>query len=236
MMKAQALDRPQEVGSERSVAADTFPKAQAPGTPIEVVVAVQPALFADVVSRALDTLPGFRVVPGGAGNGKTRPRVILVDEAEFERNGYQNARALRELAPATRLLVMGRRSNEDSVARVIRAGASGLVENQSDLMTLARAIRAVAAGAIWAGGRSASRSPLGPTRLPRRRSGPPGCLTEREWEIADGVAQGLRNKEIAVRLKISQNTVKNHLNSIFRRLNVDSRVALGMWALVRPKT
>jgi DNA-binding NarL/FixJ family response regulator len=219
-----------------SFAPDVLAHAQTSAKRIEVVVAVQPPLFHDVLRRALDTLPGFRVFVGDRGEGridsrrKSGPRVLLLDEEEFERSGYQIIRRLRGGAPATRLLVIAMQSSEEAVARVLRAGACGLVELGSDLETLARAIRAVAAREVWANGRAAAGISLIPARIPRRPSGPPGHLTEREWEIADGVAQGLRNKEIAVRLNISQNTVKNHLNSIFRRLKVESRVALGMWA------
>jgi DNA-binding NarL/FixJ family response regulator len=156
--------------------------------------------------------------------------VFLLDEGEFERKGYRIIRRLQGGAPATRLLVIATQSSDAAVARLLGAGACGLVESGSDLETLVRAIRAVAAGAVWSHGRAAVGTQLPPARIPRRPSGRPGHLTEREWEIADGVAQGLRNKEIAVRLNISQNTVKNHLNSIFRRLKVESRVALGMWA------
>jgi len=58
-------------------------------------------------------------------------------------------------------------------------------------------------------------------------------LTGREWEIAEGVGRGLRNKEIAHRLSISEKTVKSHLNNIFRKLRVDNRFAAGMYVLAR---
>jgi DNA-binding NarL/FixJ family response regulator len=60
-------------------------------------------------------------------------------------------------------------------------------------------------------------------------------LTKREVEIVDGVAPGLRNKDIAQQLNISEATVKSHLNAIFRRLKIEGRVALAMLAQERNK-
>jgi two-component system nitrate/nitrite response regulator NarP len=53
-------------------------------------------------------------------------------------------------------------------------------------------------------------------------------LTKREWEVAELVAKGLRNRGIALRLNISVDTVKTHLNNSFRKLELDGRLALGM--------
>jgi DNA-binding NarL/FixJ family response regulator len=59
-------------------------------------------------------------------------------------------------------------------------------------------------------------------------------LTSRESEIAESVGRGLRNKEIARRLQISEKTVKSHLNNIFRKLQVDNRFAVGLYVLSLP--
>jgi DNA-binding NarL/FixJ family response regulator len=62
-----------------------------------------------------------------------------------------------------------------------------------------------------------------------------GQLTKREWEITDAVGKGLRNKDIARGLNISEETVKGHLNNIFRKLKVDNRFAVGLYSLDRLK-
>ena len=61
-------------------------------------------------------------------------------------------------------------------------------------------------------------------------------LTRREQEITHDVGRGLRNKEIARRLNISEKTVKSHLNNIFRKLQVDNRFAVGLYSLdIKPR-
>ena len=69
-------------------------------------------------------------------------------------------------------------------------------------------------------------------------SEPDGQLTKREQEIVDGVARGLRNKEIARHLNISEKTVKSHLNNIFQKLGLEGRFALAIFdqGQLRPKT
>jgi DNA-binding NarL/FixJ family response regulator len=67
---------------------------------------------------------------------------------------------------------------------------------------------------------------------------PEGQLTKREQQIVDGVARGLRNKEIAHQLDISEKTVKSHLNNIFQKLGLEGRLALAMFdqSQIQPKT
>jgi DNA-binding NarL/FixJ family response regulator len=67
---------------------------------------------------------------------------------------------------------------------------------------------------------------------------PEGQLTKREQQIVDGVARGLRNKEIAHQLDISEKTVKSHLNNIFQKLGLEGRFALAMFdqSQIPPKT
>jgi DNA-binding NarL/FixJ family response regulator len=137
---------------------------------------------------------------------------------------------LRRAAPKTRILVIARRSSEENVGQVLRAGASGLVGKEAEFGTLVQAIHAVAKGELWANRRTAAQAL---ERLTDASAPFPTLesLTKRELEIADGVALGLRNKEIAQQLNISEATVKSHLNAIFRRLKIEGRVALAMLAL-----
>lgn len=131
---------------------------------------------------------------------------------------------LRRSEPDTRILVLASRSGDETVERVLRAGASGLVGKHVEFDVLAHAIQMVACGEIWANRRATSlamASLTGPSC-----KAPKSDLTKREQEIADVCSQGLRNKEIASRLNISTKTVKGHLNNIFRKLQIDSRFAL----------
>ena len=206
--------------------------------PIEVVVATEPALFRDALSRALSARSGLRVIASGRGRNQIRPvwsdepGVLLLDQERFERNRYHIVRRLRRITPRTRILVMAAVSTERGVDRALRAGACGLVGmGGSDLDTLVRAIQAVAAGEVWEGPKAGKESSRRVVSIPPRLvSAPASQLTKREREIADRVGQGFRNRDIALRLNISPETVKTHLTNIFRKLDVHSRVALGIRA------
>jgi DNA-binding NarL/FixJ family response regulator len=156
-----------------------------------------------------------------------RPGLLLFDYDAMGPNSESMISNLRRAAPRTRILVISRRTADETIEGVLRAGASGLVGDDVEFATLVRAIQVVAAGELWANRRIAARAlerlTGGSAPVPSLKG-----LTKREVEIADGVAQGLRNKDIAQQLSISEATVKSHLNAIFRRLKIEGRVALAM--------
>jgi DNA-binding NarL/FixJ family response regulator len=208
-----------------------------------IAVAAQPALFCEILSSQLDAEKTFAVV-GRAGNedqigkvlAKGNPRVLVFDYEGLGPNAESTVHRLRRAAPATRILVLATRSGDETVERVLRAGASGLVGKQLEFAVLLRAIRAVAAGEVWANRRVTSlalESLTGPSAKVSKSE-----LTKREQEIADACGRGLRNKEIALRLNIGTRTVKGHLNNIFRKLQVDNRFALALQVAerVQPKS
>ncbi len=200
---------------------------------LTLCVAAGPALHRELLCRALAAEPGLAVV-GGACDETTamelletgRPRILLFDYEALGPNGESAIARFRRRAPATRILVLATRSGPETVERVLRAGASGLVGKESDFAMIVRALRSVGAGEIWANRRVTART-LEHLTDSSSRSGVVG-VTEREAEIVGLVTQGLRNKEIASRLGIHEKTVKTHLNNIFRKLQVESRVALAL--------
>jgi DNA-binding NarL/FixJ family response regulator len=212
---------------------------------IDLAVATRPALIRDVLSRLLDTVPGLRVVGSAADEDQTRrllsklrPDLLLFDYEAMGPNGEGIVARLRRSSPTTRILVIASRSADENVEQVLRSGASGLVGKQLDFAVLVQAINAVTAGELWANRRAAAQAMASLTELAARVPALDGHLTKREWEIADGVSQGLRNKEIAARLSISEKTVKSHLNNVFSKLKISGRIGLMAWAQAetQPKT
>jgi DNA-binding NarL/FixJ family response regulator len=205
-----------------------------------VVVAVGPTLFREALSQALATGHHIRVA-GTAGTEdavaallvQQAPQVVLLDYEAFGPNAEGMVSRLRRQSPGSRVLVLASRSGPDTAERVLEAGAAGVVGKMSDLDTLGRAIVAVADGEVWA-------DPHVTARALEQLAGPAssGRLTGREAGIVRLVSHGLRNKEIAQRLGINEKTVKSHLNNIFRKLRVDSRVALALLdtRAIQPKT
>lgn len=203
---------------------------------IRLAIATQPALLRDVLSRLLKQEPGLEIVGQAHDEDgivevikETTPALVLFDYEALGPNSESIIGRLRRMAPRMRILVIATRSADENVERVLRAGAAGLVGKQLDFETLVRAIRAVAAGQVWANRRAQA---LVLERLTDFSAGAPepeGHLTKREQQIADGVARGLRNKEIAHQLDISEKTVKSHLSNIFQKLGLEGRFALAIF-------
>ena len=128
--------------------------------------------------------------------------------------------------------------------QALRLGASGIVLKQTPTDLLIESIRKVHAGEIWLDSRTTQAvvwqfvaddkpppqpAPLPPASQARDRDGSP--LSQREREIAALVAQGLKNKGIAEKMFITEQTVKNHLHTIFDKLGVSDRLELARYAL-----
>jgi DNA-binding NarL/FixJ family response regulator len=203
-----------------------------------IVVAARPALFCEILSLLLGNEPHFDVAGQARDEDEAlallkgkRPDLLLFDYEGLGPAAEKLIRNLRRAAGGTRVLVLAMQSSDETLVRVLRAGASGLVGKQQSFATLVQAIRSVASGELWANRRAAGDT------LERLVSASGGNvsldarLTRREREITVAVGQGLRNKEIAKSLEISEKTVKSHLNNIFRKLHVDNRFAVGLYSL-----
>jgi DNA-binding NarL/FixJ family response regulator len=215
---------------------------------LRIAVATRPALIREALTRVLSAERDLTVVGEASDEAsieellrREHPRVLLFDYEALGPDGESMISRLRRSSSSTRFLVVATRSGADTVERVLRSGASGLVGKELDLETVVRAIRAVAAGEVWAN-RLVTAQALeylsGLSDLGVGRGTSNGHLTRRESEVVHEVGQGLRNKEIAGKLKISEKTVRTHLNNIFRKLQLDNRITLALFAreLVQPKS
>lgn len=204
---------------------------------LSIVIAARPALYREILARQLAVESDVRVAGQARDEqgilsllSKETPRVLLLDYEGLGPHIEVLIPKLRRVSPATRILVTSARSDDETVEQLLRAGASGLVGKQLGFDVLVRAIRAVAEGELWANRRVTARTVERMVET-QRRDPCAESLTSRESEIAAAVGRGLRNKEIARRLKISEKTVKSHLNNIFRKLQVDNRFAVGLYVL-----
>jgi DNA-binding NarL/FixJ family response regulator len=230
MVAARAVDPP------RSVLAKSGQESSSTGT-IPVIIAVSPPLWAELLKRALDGEAKMTVVGCAATEvellaavGVDPKSVVLFDYEALGPGGEGVIARLRRAEPQVRVVVLARRSGEKTVAAVLRAGAAGLVGKEMDYAMVVRAIRAAAAGEVWANRRITAQviTQLIHTHHPTSEAGTD--LTSREWEVVNAVARGLRNNEIARELGISVKTVKTHVNNIFMKTGVKSRFALALWA------
>jgi DNA-binding NarL/FixJ family response regulator len=204
--------------------------------PVDVVVATRPALVRDVMARALGARLGLGViaVDTDAGEGftdrirKLQPRIIIIDGDDSISTREVVIRRLHRASPSTRIIVLMARCDEDRLRLLALAGVYTVVQESSDLGTLVRAVESA-----YAGRESDFRFDVKSSNVIRGKVVAPDGdrrLTTREWEVAELVATGLRNKVIARRLNITVDTVKSHLNNSFRKLGLDGRLALGILA------
>lgn len=150
------------------------------------------------------------------------PCDLLLLDLRLDRSSVDT---LATVSPRIRVIVLTMSERIEDAVAVMRAGARGLVFKRCALETLLEAVLAVAAGRIWVPPQLESIL-LEQLRLPA-----PEPLTAREREVVCQVAAGLRNAEVGLRLGISEETVKKHLNAAYQKLGVRDRVQLTLRAI-----
>lgn len=159
--------------------------------------------------------------------GEPPPDVLVLDLGLPERGGLAAARVARAALSGTRILMIGCSELERDVLAALEAGASGYVLQGASIDELVRCLRAVARGGAVCSpevaglviGRLAEYS----SHWRQVREGAAVRVTPREIEILRLVDDGLSNKEIAARLRIELQTVKNHVHNILDKLGVGRR-------------
>lgn len=216
-------------------------------TRVTVLIADDHPVFREGLRNVVESEEGFQVV-AQAGRGDTavtearrwRPDVMLVDVNMPTLDGLQVVRLVRAELPGTKLILLTAFHDEEQMIRAYRMGASAYFPKDVDPGALLYAIRHVLEGGYvvmgsvmtadelrrWIASRLITVAPLGSppedVYLP---------LTWREMEVLQNLADGSSNKEIARKLAISEQTVKNHVSSVLRKLNVADRTQAAMHAV-----
>jgi DNA-binding NarL/FixJ family response regulator len=206
---------------------------------IRVLIADDHPVFRFGLRTLLKADPAMEVV-GEAMNGEEavaqtfslHPDVILMDLNMPGVNGIEAIGRILADRPEVRILVLTMFDDDDSVFAAMRAGARGYVLKGAEGAEMLQAIRVVSTGEAIFSPTIAQRlmQYFGAAR-PLRPSQPFPDLTEREREVLVLIAQGYTNQAIAERLVISPKTLRNHISSIFSKLQVTSRLE----AIVRAK-
>ncbi len=208
--------------------------------PIRVLLADDHDLFRQGVRRLLEAAGEIEVV-GEASTGEQTvrmveelaPDIVLLDIAMPHLSGIDAARIIKAASPRTGLIMLTVHSEEQFLFEAIKAGAMGYLLKDCTPEELVRAIRVVYDGEGLLAPTMAAKviHEFAKTRETRDLAAVMNPLTAREVEILQHVAAGLANKEIALRLRISERTVKNHLSNIMEKLHVNSRTQAAVYAL-----
>src|SRR5437762_7680054 len=195
-----------------------------------------------IVRAALESLIAarsrFEIMPAGATDSGTleralceAPDAVVLSVGSNTRRAFTFLASLRQATPAVRTLLLTEAADRDLHHDAIRMGAYGVISPESPPDTLIKALDCVGRGEYWID-RAAAAALAQPSRSVHAGSTSDrvGALTVREREIVALIGDGLRNKEISVRLTISETTVRHHLTSIFAKLDVADRVALVVYA------
>jgi DNA-binding NarL/FixJ family response regulator len=200
---------------------------------IRVLIADDHAVVREGLARLLLTA-GDVEVTGTASDGEEAvalyeehsPDVVLMDLSMPELGGTEATRRILGGNPDASVVILTSFSDREQILAALDAGAIGYMLKDAGPAELIEGVRAAARG----------ESPLHPKaarELLTRRDAPArdeGALTAREREIHVLIAEGLSNKRIAIKLGISEKTVKAHLTSVFNSLGVSDRTQAALWA------
>lgn len=166
---------------------------------------------------------------------KEKPAVaVLSAQLEDPKNpATELVRNLRVESPETRVVILLDYSEPTAIIAAFRAGAQGVFCRTEPFHLLAKCIQCVARGEVWASRSElqAVLEALAQPALPCSLTFGVGLLSARETDVVRCLAEGLTNREIAQRLKLTEHTVKNYLSRIFDKLGVSSRVEVLLYAV-----
>jgi DNA-binding NarL/FixJ family response regulator len=216
------------------------------GELIRIVIADDHPIFRDGLRKLLSLEPDFRVV-AEARDGKEvlevldehQPDILLLDLKMPGLDGLTALQKLQNSRHKTKVIVLTASEDKNQFVQAMKFGTCGIVLKQTATDLLIKSIRKVHSGEIWLDSHTTAAvmrqfsSAMDPTPLGggRDRDRDRSPLSQREREIVVLVAQGFKNKEMAEKMFISEQTVKNHLRNIFDRLSVSDRLELALYAI-----
>src|SRR5262245_52844232 len=211
---------------------------------VRILLADDHPIVRDGLKKLLQLEDDFEVV-GEAGDGREvlekvhdlDPDVLLLDLRMPNLDGLSALQALQQTNKRTRVIILTASEDKNEFVQAMKLGCSGIVLKQTAPELIVKSIRKVHGGEIWLDSHTtaavmrqfAAPGEIGGTNAGKSRERSP--LSHREREIVQLVAQGYKNKEMAEKMFISEQTVKNHLHNIFDKLGVSDRLELALYAI-----
>jgi DNA-binding NarL/FixJ family response regulator len=227
-----------------SEAAAEQPRSLDHPEPIRAMIVDDHALFRRGLEMVLDEEADIEVVDQASDGseavekaGESLPDVVLMDIRMPRSSGIEACRAMKEVAPSAKIVMLTISDEEEDLFEAIRAGASGYLLKDLPLDEVAETVRAVHGGQSLINPSMAGKLLTEFATLAKRdgqervQQVPPPRLTDREMQVLKLVARGMNNRDIAKELFISENTVKNHVRNILEKLQIHSRMEAVMVAV-----
>ena len=233
------------MSSGQSVQSASAPVEHSNPQPIRVVLADDHPIVRDGLRKLLILEEDIEVV-GEASDGRevvqvvqdTRPDILILDLRMPYMDGLATLQALQQLERKVRVIILTASEDKNEFVQAMKLGCSGIVRKQTAPELIVKSIRKVNSGEIWLDSPTTAavmRQFVSPPEI--ASGGGPGKgrerspLSQREREIVGLIAQGYKNRELAERLFISEQTVKNHLHNIFDKVGVSDRLELALYAI-----
>ncbi len=210
---------------------------------IRILIADDHELFRRGLRMVLEDEPDIEVA-AEVGDGQSAvdvaaeeaPDVVVMDVRMPRLSGIEAATKIRDVLPATKILMLTISDEEDDLYEAIRAGANGYLLKEISIDEIGDAVRSVHAGQSLISPSMASKllnefAAMIQREEDEKEQVPPPRLTPREMEVLEHVAKGMNNREIAGALFISENTVKNHVRNILEKLHLHSRMEAVVYAV-----
>ncbi len=214
---------------------------------IRVLIADGHPIVLEGLRSVLSQYPGIEVVAEAADGMETidkvvhlDPDVILLDLRLPRIDGLTVLRSIQARAPRSKVILFAAADNKDEFVEAMKLGCSGILLKDGPTNLLEKSIQKVYAGEIWLDSNTTAAvirqfAAPGDFQLPSHANGKPNReraqLSQREREIIILIAQGYKNKEIAEKMFITEQTVKNHLHNVFDKLGVSDRLELALYAI-----
>ncbi|ADL07151.1 response regulator [Thermosediminibacter oceani] len=205
---------------------------------ISVVLADDHVLVRKGLKKILEMESDIEVV-GEASNGleaveevRTKaPDVVLMDINMPKLNGVEATRVLKKESLKTKVIILTIYDDREYLLELLKTGISGYILKDIDPQALVEAVRAVSRGETYIQPTLTRALIAEYNRLSQPISRASRPLTAREKEVMAYIAEGMSNIEISEKLGISEKTVKNHVSSILRKLNLMDRTQVAVYAL-----
>jgi two-component system nitrate/nitrite response regulator NarL len=215
--------------------------------PIRVLIVDGHPIVLEGLRSALSHQPGLQVV-GEASDGMEAiekavnldPDVVLMELKLPRVDGLTVLRSIQTRASRSRVIIFSSSESKEEFVEAMKLGCSGILSKDAAVSLIEKSIVKVHAGEIWLDSNTTAaviRQFASPSDFPAVHSpnGKPSReraqLSQREREIIVLIAQGYKNKEIAEKMFITEQTVKNHLHNVFDKLGVSDRLELALYAI-----